>query len=379
MARTFPPEDTTISDAIAAHEADPDPHTGYQLRSEKDAVNGYLGVPPEETISTATATITIGKRLIEVTHASPTITLPPLYASGLDVIIFGPATAGAFATIKAGGSDTIDGLGTGGSLFQVEGFNYRVRLVSDGTTWRLAPERGVFQVPAMNIDLTGASGGSPWSFTNAVDGSTATATERSTASSSTTASTGLLLTPANATALFGTNTGAGFSVEPVDAKLTLEDTFAVFAEVTCNTGYSAAMGVGVILGQTVASSPKAGIQHQETGQDVVAKWGATVTQTIAPAAGHTHLGFLWDGDKRSLRALSGSPSGSPFTSWWPLAFLNPGGVNKELNDPGLDESTAADLLAMARILVAASNTTVGETWTVKRIVVVRVLKVGDEA
>jgi hypothetical protein len=196
------------------------------------------GTGATQTISASTGTVTAGTSTVFVTHASPTITLDALRSAGGTMILIGPNTSGAYAVIVRAGSDTIE---TGATGIRIDGSGWVLQLTSDGTSWRVRVFRGVCQLPVAVIDTTGVSGASPWTTpTNAVGGASVTFTDRSTASSTTSASSGILLTPAASTGFWsGSPTGAGVSCEVSALGIDpTKDSFAVLARVPITGTFS---------------------------------------------------------------------------------------------------------------------------------------------
>lgn len=327
-----------------------------------------------ETFGSATGTISAGTTLAIVTHAAMTaLTLPAIPAAGTPLDLAGPATSGAYAILVAAAAHTIEG---GGDYLRVDGYGWRLRLLSDGAMWRVVPQRGTVQVPACDLDGSTIAGAGPWTMTDTVSGSSITLTDRSSSGTvSAVASTGLRNAPAGLTAVWASNTGTGFSATLADLALTLDDDFAAIAVYTIGGTWAAAEATALLLGTTVAAVPKAGIQHEAATPNVSARWTSAINMSVGSAAGpHTAVGFEWDSRNRALRPLSFTPSGAPFSAYWPMDGRKPAAVDKWLGDPAVDEATAVDWALLSRILFAASNTTIGETWTMTRLVISRILR-----
>lgn len=341
--------------------------------SNGDGVSGnptFTHAPQVQTVSASTDTVSAGKGLVLVTHASPTITLPALYTTGAPLVLRGPNTAGAYAVLRRAGSDTIE---TGATGIRIDGAGWEVMLYSDGTSWRVRVLRGVCQVPVVQFDFTAASGSSPWSLTNAVGGGSVSWTDRSTASSTVSVSSGLRHTPAATTAFWSSNTGTGMSVDLSSVGLGMGDHFAAILRAPVNGGWSANEATNVALGTTVSSATKFGSQNTGTSPSVALRWAGTTNTSVAAVTTGDAIGIRWDGRRRVLTGLGGAWSGTLQADNWPLNYADPGGVGKELYDPNALGSSAADWGAFTRLLFGASLTTAGEYWTATDCLIVRII------
>lgn len=329
---------------------------------------------PTQQITGSTGTITSGKRWVELTHASPTITLPAVYSAGISLEVAGPTTSGAYAFIVCAGSDTFD---TGAVGVRVSGAGYKLRMVSNGTSWEVQAVLGVCELPIVNIDLTGITGSSPWTVTDSLSGGSLTLTDRSALSTASSASSGLRLAPSSATGVWGSGTGTAASLDLSALGITIEDEFAIVGLYSMAIGPATGRAVSLVVGTTLAAT-KAGTQHQESNPDSTLRWGSTTTIiTNGAMSSPTAIGVHVLGRDRQVRALGGAPSGTFSTAWSPLQLGSPGGTSYVLVDPNLATASQADwLAAFTRMLVAASNTTAAEAWTFTRIVVVRILRGG---
>lgn len=331
--------------------------------------------PQTQTVSAGTDTVSAGKGLVLVTHASPTITLPALMTTGAPLVLRGPNTSGAYAVIVRAGSDTIE---TGATGIRIDGYGWEVLLYSDGTSWRVRVLRGVCQLPVAVIDTTGVSGSSPWTTpTNAVGGASVTFTDRSTASSTTSASSGILLTPAASTGFWsGSPTGAGVSCEVSALGIDpTKDSFAVLARVPITGTYGSSEGVSVVLGITVSNTGKIGTQLDNLTSR--ARWGTAGNAALGTVTTGDAVGFTWDAQSERVRALGGAWSGTAQSDLWPLNYAAPGGQMKAVYDPGGGGTTSTDIATLTRILIGASVLTAGETWTLKYLIVVKLITGGQ--
>jgi hypothetical protein len=230
----------------------------------------------------------------------------------------------------------------------------------------------VCQVPICSLDLTAASGASPWSLTNAVGGGSISVTNRSTASSTVTVSTGLLMTPAASTAVWLSNTGAGFSLELADLGIKpREESFAFICRAPITTGWGANEVISAGIGADMTSANKVGADISNLSARL--HWSSTTTATVGTVSTGDAIGMLWDHRRQAVTALAGAWSGTFQSTLWPLLYDAPGGVYRSIIDPAALGATPFDFATLTRAFVAAAVTSAGDSWKGLELDVVRVL------
>lgn len=335
----------------------------------------YTATP--QTIAGATGTITDGTEIVRVTHAAVTaLTLPARANTTRPLVVTGPASvAGVTPTciFARAGSDVIDSGATG---LKIEGSNWRITFVNDGAVWRVADVRGLAQLPVGLVDLTGVSGASPWTRTDSVSGEAVTCTDTSTSGSCSAASGIQVTTPAGATAIYASSTGAGFYTDFL-ARAGLDvvrDEYAVLVNFAETSTPAASDADAVFLGTTIAAGTKLGMGYAETSGAVTVRYGTTSYTVATTATGHAAKGLWYDGRSRTWEALEGAWSGTAQTTLWPLTYARPGGVEKHAMDTGA-VSAVLDFALATRLVIAASTGAGGvRNWLATALYVVRILR-----
>lgn len=214
--------------------------------------------------------------------------------------------------------------------------------------------RGVMAWLHCSVDLTAASGASPWSLTSN-NGDTTTWTDGSSASNSVAASAGFLHT---STTVSYFTSGLGSIVRTPLSGLkdswgrpaSYRDRMYVLIKTSRTTGSSADCNLNVGLAGASSAVPRidvtndtsAGLRYVHRGS------GTTASQTAAVArltAAHW-FGLLYDPNMRSLTdcMMSTSPTGDPGVDWWPWSYSGSGGIAF-----GQGDHTAQDPWAIASI------------------------------
>jgi hypothetical protein len=153
------------------------------------------------------------------------------------------------------------------------------------------------------------------------------------------------------------------------------DSFAVLARLPITGTYGANEGASVALGTTVGTASKIG--GQVDNLTARARWGSSGNASLGTVSTGDAVGFWWDAQSERVRSLAGAWSGTAQVDLWPMSYGAPGGQAKAVYDPGGGGTTSTDIAALTRILAGASLTTAGETWTLKYLLVVKLITGGQ--
>lgn len=248
--------------------------------------------------------------------------------------------------------------------------------------WEVYAVCGELIIPIMGTDLSTASGGSPWTFTDSVSGASIVFTDRSSASSNMTASSGLLGAPATGTAYFNAASATGaVATTPLSGitdawsrPLSLADRF-YFAVQTVRV---ASAGTGIVPlvalgGDVLSEGPRFGVVDDLSATlSLKARQNSTsptVDLTTAATTSSAWFGALWGGtaDQTLSRGFltTSAPAGMMGVTWIPQAYEDTS--QGRLTPPA--NPTGYTLVATDQLVYAVTGTTTGTTFRATAIAV----------
>lgn len=232
-----------------------------------------------------------------------------------------------------------------------------------------------------SVDLTAATGASPWTL-NTNNSDATTWTDVSSASNSLAVATGLQHT-STAVSYFGSGLGSIVScplaawLDAWDRPWKPTDKIWLLSNDERTAGSSANVDVNTTVSGSSAALPRMGITNDRTlGLRYVFNAGGTnVAQTLAAsrmtASGWS--GFLIDPDARMFKdaILSTSPSGAPGTDWWPWTYSGNNGIAVGQGDHTAQDPWPISGIVSVNLVQTGATATSGEKYTRKGVYILQ--------
>lgn len=263
--------------------------------------------------------------------ASGTLTLPAISSStiGHSTIITGRATSALTLVLAANAADEIEGA----AKLALHGAAIVATLTPVAANrWVVGVVRGLGMWRHCGVDLTAASGSSPWSITT-TNGDTTTWTDISAgAGNSVAASSGLEMTSVSAS-YYSSSTGAVVKtplsglLDGWGRALTTRDSFWFLSNASRTTGSTTVPQTGIVLaGTAITTVPKLGVAMLAGGGVLQSVYRLTsnasdnYTETYQTAS--HWMGGWYAPEVRGFRRLmlSTATSGEPGDEWWPSSY-----------------------------------------------------------
>lgn len=335
-----------------------------------------------QTISGDT-TLTTQRVLLNVT-ASAVITLPAIsgWTTGkVTKIVYRGTTAAQIVIVPdTAGPDLIEG----SERLEFYGTDIEVwftpvaanKIVIGGS-------RGMATWTHTRIDLTTATGSSPWTINDYR--SVATTWTNISSAGSVTASSGLVFSNSSGTSYLTSGTGTAARtplsglLDGWSRPLKPTDTFIPLVKMSLTAGSASTNFYLSLSGATIGSAPRAMVLNR-TATTLQAAFRLTANATLDYAAtGITAagwLGMLFQGARRSISnaLLSTSPSGTPGVDWWPTAYF---GAERLAFDQGLC-AQAWQLNLFTDLLLVQIGSTNTEKFTATDVAILRTVVFQDE-
>lgn len=347
-----------------------------------------LGIIDTTEVIAGDTTMTTQRLFVQVTAAAK-ITLPTVasWVIGQPTTFVYRGTTKINVVFAANAADKIEGA----ALASVYGTEFAV-IITPIVANRFTVEvlRGVAMWEVCRFDFTAASGASPWTLTNAVDGVGRVWTDISSGGSSIAVSTGFVATAASGTGAYGADAGTGSAIRTPLITLTDgwgrplsadDDLWILAAEskTTAVGGSTPSPTVGM-FGATLSGVPRVGASDDSAGtlsyKARVA--GTTFTDNGSPAYLTTAhwLGVEWDGTRRNMRSglLNAATAGNPGVDWWPATYESGDGIIVGQDYYGKQ----LPLTAFTGVVWAMNNGTTGSKFTATALSILRVVRgIGD--
>lgn len=264
--------------------------------------------------------------------ASCTLTLPAISSStiGHATVITTVASTRITVILAANASDKIEGAAKL-AIYSSRGVAVIIPVAAN--RWVVSTIRGIFTWQHCGVDLTAASGSSPWTLTT-TNGDSTTWTDISSASNSVAASSGLELTSAVGTAYYNSSTGAVVKTPISGLKdawgraLRSDESFWLLYKQSRTTGSGTNPQPGISLAtSTISGTPKLGVVQTGGGGGVL-QLIYRLTSTVTLSLTETYLtsahwlGGWYSADVRGFRGafLNVATTGEPGDEWWPTAY-----------------------------------------------------------